>query len=147
MVLRDFAGQAHLEANGDAHISADKDANGTGGVYLEVGGATILLATSAQVWIPRDLAHAGVHVGFYGVAPAVRPAALVQTYSTADRTLGAYTPDAENTAYTGATDGEAKLADLNALRIAYENLRAFAEDLAQHHNALVDDLQRLGLEQ
>ena len=72
-------------------------------------------------------------------------AGYVNTYSTADKTLGAYTADVENVAYTGAADSEAKLADLNALRVAYENLRAFTEDLAQQHNALIADLKRLGL--
>lgn len=97
--------------------------------------------------IGHNLVHEGTGVGFYGVAPVTRPAALTQTYSTADRTLSAYTPNTQGTAYTGAADGEAKLADLNALRVAYENLRAFVEDLAQHHNAVVDDLQAYGLEQ
>lgn len=40
-----------------------------------------------------------------------------------------YTPDDQSAAYTGAADGEAKLADLNALRAAYENLRAAVESL------------------
>lgn len=69
---------------------------------------------------------------------------FVQTYSTADATLSAYTPDVENVAYTGAADSEAKLADLNALRVAYENLRLFTEDLANFVNSLVDALQARG---
>lgn len=84
-------------------------------------------------------------LSFWGATAVARQAAFTQTYSTADRTLGAYTPDSESVAYTGAADGEAKLVDLNALRVAYENLRAFTEDLAQHHNALLDDLQLYGL--
>jgi hypothetical protein len=87
----------------------------------------------------------GVQLGFYNVAAVARPAAYTQTYSTADRTLSAYTPDVESSAYTGAADSEAKLADLNALRVAYENLRTFVEDLAQHHNSVLDDLQANGL--
>jgi hypothetical protein len=70
--------------------------------------------------------------------------AYVQTYSTADRTFSAYTSDPENAAYTGAADGEAKLADLNSLRVAYENLRVFTEDLAALVNAMVDDMQSAG---
>lgn len=70
---------------------------------------------------------------------------MTQTYSTADATLSAYTADVENVAYTGAADSEAKLTDLNALRVAYENLRAFTEDLAAYTNALVDALQLNGL--
>lgn len=102
---------------------------------------------SDELEIDGALNHDGTTVGFYGVAPTTRPAAITQTYATADRTLGAYTPDNESAAYTGAADGEAKLVDINALRVAYENLRAFAEDLAQLVNILVDDLRLLGLEQ
>jgi hypothetical protein len=69
---------------------------------------------------------------------------VVQTYSTADATLGAYTPDDESAAYTGAADSEAKLADLNALRVAVENLRAFSEDQAKLINYLVDSMQAAG---
>lgn len=86
-------------------------------------------------------------VGWFGATPVARPAAYTQTYSTADRTLSAYTSDPESSAYTGAADGEAKLADLNALRVAYENLRAFTEDLAQLVNAMLDDDQAYGLKQ
>jgi len=111
-----------------------------------------------DVWIGRNididgaLDHDGTTVGFYGVTPVTRPAALTQTYSTADRTLSAYTADVESSAYTGVDNLQvgsvyALVADLNALRVAYENLRAFTEDLAQHHNALVDDMQANGLTQ
>lgn len=84
-------------------------------------------------------------LGFWNATPVVRPSAYTQTYSTADKTLSAYTPDAESGAYTGAADSEAKLVDLNALRVAYENLRAFTEDLAGVVNSLVDDLQAVGI--
>jgi len=94
-----------------------------------------------------QLSRSGGKLAFFGATLASRAAALTQTYATADRTLSAYTPDPESVAYTGATDGEAKLADLQALRVAYENLRAFTEDLAQFVNSLVDDLQTYGLEQ
>jgi hypothetical protein len=72
-------------------------------------------------------------------------AAITQTYSTAATTLPAYTPDAESSAYTGAADSEAKLADLNALRVAYETLRAHAEATAKVLNAVVDELQTRGI--
>ena len=39
----------------------------------------------------------------------------------------------------------ATVADLNALRVAYENLRAFVEDGIQMLNAVVDDAQAYGL--
>lgn len=85
-------------------------------------------------------------IGFLGSTPVAQPAALVQTYATSNRTLAAYTTNAQSVAYTGAADGEAKLTDLNLLRVAYENLRASHDSLIQHHNALVDDLQLYGLE-
>jgi hypothetical protein len=85
-----------------------------------------------------------------GATPASRAAAYTQTYSTADRTLSAYTADNESSAYTGIDNAQAgtvyaQLTDLNALRVAYENLRAFTEDIAQMLNASVDDLQTFGL--
>lgn len=86
--------------------------------------------------------------GAYGVAPVARPTAYTQPVGEpVDKTLAAYASDAENVAYTGAADGEAKLADLNALRVAYENLRVAHEDLRAFVNAVVDDLQALGLVQ
>lgn len=89
-------------------------------------------------------------LGFWNATPVVRPGAFTQTYATADRTLSAYTPDVENSAYTGIDNAQggtpyAQLTDLNALRVAVENLRAFAEDAAQLLNALVDDAQSIGL--
>lgn len=91
-------------------------------------------------------------IAWFGQAAVARPAALTQTYSTADRTLSAYTPDSESGAYTGIDNAQAgtpyaQLTDLNALRVAYENLRAFTEDGLQFLNALVDDMQAYALEQ
>lgn len=92
----------------------------------------------------------GPTLGFYNGAPVAKAAAYTQTYSTADRTLSTYTADDESGAYTGIDNAQvgtvyAQLTDLNALRTAYENLRAFVEDLAQHHNSLLDDMQALNL--
>lgn len=73
-----------------------------------------------------------------------------QSYATADKTLSAYTPDTETAAFTSLGAGVAtvlnttdiaKLSDLNALRVAYENLRAFTEDLAKFVNSIVNDLE------
>ncbi|MHC4647637.1 MAG: hypothetical protein ACYTBJ_19395, partial [Planctomycetota bacterium] len=79
-----------------------------------------------------------------------QPTAYTQTYSTADRTFSAYTPDDESVAYTGIDNAQAgtpyaQVTDLNSLRVAYENLRAFSEDMAGIVNSLVDDHQALGL--
>lgn len=84
-------------------------------------------------------------IGFFNATPVVQPPALTQQYSTADRTLGAYASNPESSPYTPANKADARLSDLNSLRVAYENLRVFTEDLAQFVNALVDDLQSLGL--
>jgi hypothetical protein len=126
------------------------------GLNLGAGGSTApdtnlyrsasqVLKTDVSFHVGFDFRHLGTNVGFYNVAAVPRPAAYTQTYSTADRTLGAYTADVESTAYTGAADGEAKLADLNALRVAVENLRLFVEDAVQQHNSMLDDLQAVGL--
>lgn len=100
------------------------------------GGKTgIIMATSGTA----------VQLGFFGTSPTVRTAAYTQTYATTSRTVAAYTADTESVAYTGAADGEAKLADLNALRVAYENLRVAHESTTQVLNQVLDDLQAYGL--
>lgn len=84
-------------------------------------------------------------IGVFGVTPVARVAAYTQNSpSTASRTVAAYTADNESAAYTGAADGEAKLADLNALRVAYENLRAEVEMLRSVVNQIIDDQQSYG---
>lgn len=123
----------------DSHIGLELAAKGNGVVKL-----------SGPANITGALDHDGSTVGFFGVTPTTRPAAYTQSYATADHTLAAYTPDAESSAYTGQNNAQpgavyATVADLNALRTAYENLRVFSEDLAQLVNAAVDDLQALGL--
>ncbi len=76
--------------------------------------------------------------------------ALIQTYAVADATLSAYTSDPESGAYTGIDNLQAgtvyaTVADLNQLRVAYETLRVFSEDLAAFTNSLVDKLQSAGI--
>jgi len=108
-------------------------------------------AATREIMRMRANGSAGA-IGFFGATPVGRAAALTQTYSTADRTLSAYTADDESAAYTGIDNLQSgtiygQVADVNALRVAYENLRAFTEDLAAFVNALVDDMQGYGLEQ
>jgi hypothetical protein len=107
---------------------------------------------TADLNVLGALNHDGTTVGFYGVAPATRPAAITQTYSTAARTMNAYTADDESAAYSGIDNAQAgsvyaQLSDLNALRVAVENLRAAVENRSQVLNAVIDDLQANGLEQ
>jgi hypothetical protein len=96
----------------------------------------------------------GQKLGFWNATPVVQPSAYTQTYSTADKTLSAYTSNPESDAYTGDAGGVAtvsaaanvaKLSDLNALRTAYDNLRAFTEDLAGVVNSVVNDGRTIGL--
>jgi len=123
-------------------------ADSTGANGLRYGGNVLV----GDAEIDGAINHDGSTVGFFGVTPASRASALTQTYSTADRTLSAYTADDESAAYTGIDNAQAgtvyaAVADLNALRAAYETLRALTEDLAAFVNSVVDDLQTYGLEQ
>lgn len=102
-------------------------------------------ATAAREGLRVETSGTAAMIGFLGSAAVARPAAYTQTYSTTSRTVAAYTSDPESSAYTGAADGEAKLADLNALRVAYENLRVHHESTVQVLNQLIDDLQAYGL--
>lgn len=84
------------------------------------------------------------------IPSAAAQSAFTQTYSTASRTVNAYTADAESSAYTGIDNAQggtvyAQLSDLNSLRTAYENLRAMADNLIQVVNALIDDGQAFGM--
>jgi hypothetical protein len=89
-------------------------------------------------------------LAFWGATPGTRPGPYMQTYSASTRTLGAYTSVVETTAFTGLAGGQsgtpyAQVADLNNLRLAYENLRVFSENVAQVLNGLLNDLRAIGL--
>lgn len=87
-------------------------------------------------------------VGFYGVGPVARPTGYVNTYSTATKALGGYSTNTQSSAYSGGLLDllqAAKLTDVNTLRTAYENLRVFAENMAQQHNQLIADLKATGI--
>lgn len=118
--------------------------NNRGELYVE-NAAEI----DGTLYADGDFDHNGANFGVFSAAPVAQAAAYTQTYSTADRTLSAYTPDDESSAYTGIDNAQvgtvyAQVSDLNALRVAYENLRAFVEDAVQMLNATVDDLQAYG---
>lgn len=108
------------------------------------------LIISAALTVTTAFAHLGTTAGFFNATPVTKPTAYTQTYATADKTISAYTSDTESVAYTGIDNAQAgtpyaQLTDINALRVAYENLRAFSEDTTQALNSLIDDLQSLGL--
>ncbi len=89
-------------------------------------------------------------LGFWNASPVARPGSYVQNYATNGRTLNAYTAAPASTAYSGLASGQAgspyaAAADLNNLRVAYENLRVSAENTTQVLNALINDLKSMGL--
>lgn len=115
-----------------------------------LSGTSLLVLTPDSLEVKNDLKHTGSEIGFFSQGPSTRLGPYTQTYSTADRTLGAYTPDNESGAYSGIDNSQggsvyAQVSDLNALRTAYENLRAFVEDAVQMLNSVVDDAQTYGL--
>ena len=121
--------------------------------YLPLAGGT--LADGAQVALGSATGtqigtSATQRLGFWSATPIPQPGPYAQVYNTSTKTLAAYTPIIETTAFAGLGSGQAgtpyaQVADLNNLRTAYENLRQFAENLAQVVNALLDDLQSTGL--
>lgn len=110
-------------------------------------GASIAVGTASGTRIGTSSAQ---KLGFWNSAPVAQPGPYTQTYTTADRTISAYASSVQSAAYSGVATGQsgspyAQVADLNSLRLAYENLRAFSEDVGQALNALIDDLQAMGL--
>jgi hypothetical protein len=110
-------------------------------------GANLALGTTTGTQIGTT---ASQRLGFWGAIPVARPGPYTQTYTTSTRTLSAYTPIVESTAFSGISSSQAgapyaQVGDLNNLRSAYENLRQFTENIAQVLNALIDDLQLAGL--
>ncbi len=93
----------------------------------------------------------GTTVGFFGVTPVARAAAIVQTYSTAARTLPAALTDSSGgtpsaTTIPAITTGGAA-ADQAPTRDAIATLNARVDTVTKVLNALIDDLQAYGLEQ
>ena len=89
-------------------------------------------------------------LAFFGVTGTTRAGPITLTYATTATTLNAYTPDIENAAYVGLVTGApgnpyANVVDLNALRVAYENMRNGYENLLQHYRYTVGRLQSYGL--
>lgn len=106
--------------------------------------------STEQTAITWDGDTGGLKLAFYGGAPVAKAAAYTQTFATTSRTMNAYTADDESAAYTGVDNTQvgsvyATVADLNALRVAVENLRASHENRQQVINSVVDDLQALNL--
>lgn len=88
------------------------------------------------------------NMGILATTPANVSSSFSWVYNTNDKALGAYTPNAQNTAFVGGLLDllqAARLTDLNATRVALENLRLFVEDIAQHHNAVSIALRDAGI--
>lgn len=116
-----------------------------GGALAE--GAVVDLGTTAGAKIGGA---ASQKLGFWGASPVARPGSYTTAYATSTRNLEAYAPAAASTTYTGIGGGAggapyAKVADLDALRAAYENLRKLSENTTQLLNAIVADLKSMGL--
>jgi hypothetical protein len=128
-------------------------ASNTGEIEIAIGDGPgtglemSLVMTEADLTISRSGQKLKIDANgiIFGPGSPVAGPTFTQTYATTATTFPAYTPDDESVAYTGAADGEAKLTDLNALRVAYENLRAHCEAQGKILNTVLDRLQSLML--
>lgn len=110
-------------------------------------GASFASGTSSGLKIGTSAAQ---RLGFWNATPIPRPGPYTQSYTTSSRNLAAYSTATSATSFTGLSSGQsgvpyAQVADLNSLRIAHENLRAFAENSTQLLNAVINDLKAMGL--
>ena len=91
-------------------------------------------------------------IGFYNTTPCDQPSAYTQTYATADKTLIADGTSAVATADLADDGGSYNAAwtdtvvtMCNEIKADYNLLRTQVLDAMQCLNALIDDLQELGL--
>jgi hypothetical protein len=88
-------------------------------------------------------------LGLMATTPQATPSGYATTgYAETSKTMPAYTPNVQSSSFVGGLLdllSAARLADLNALRVAVENQRALAEGTAKNVNALREDLKALGL--
>jgi hypothetical protein len=111
----------------------------------DVTGLVASLAAKAPLSNPG---FTGTLFGAYGVTPVARPSAYTQTYSTASKTHAAITQLACPAGGTGTAAGGWSTAANRDLAIASINAaRNDIANLKQVVNALIDDLQALGLGQ
>ncbi|AMV37372.1 hypothetical protein [Planctomyces sp. SH-PL62] len=116
-----------------------------GGVLND--GATFALGSTSGLKIGTSAAQ---KLGFWNAAPVARPGPYTQAYTSASRSLPAYTPSPASGGFAGIAAGQggspyAQAADLNNLQSAYENLRVFSENTTKLLNALINDLKAMGL--
>lgn len=93
----------------------------------------------------------GTPVGTMGIMvqnPAAAVTGYSWTYAANAKAFPAYTSNAQSSAFAGGLLDllqAARLADLNTMRVALENLRVFTENLAQQHNSISIALRDAGL--
>ncbi len=105
------------------------------------------IAQANDVEIDGDLNHDGSGVGFFGIAPTTQPTAYTQTFATADKTHAARTAVSmgDLVATEGTGWGASSEANFDKITTAVDQLIADQVDTAAVVNALIDDLQALGL--
>ena len=116
----------------------------TGGADLELGVAgNIILDATTGTKIGTATTQ---KLGFYNATPAAQPSAYTQTYSTAEKTHAAMTSSDMPAGGTGAAAGGWDTAvNRDAAITDFAELRVDVIDLKQLVNAVIDDLQALGL--
>lgn len=115
---------------------------------VTVPGLTVTDATDFTISATTGskLGQATSKLGFYGIAPAVRPTALTQTYSTASATHAAVTSTVMPAGGVGAAAGGWSTAANRDLAIAaFANDRTDLANLKNFVNQIVDQLQAIGL--
>jgi hypothetical protein len=136
-----------LTLGGDSTIRINVEASGTFVVNVDGHDRIKVNSTTTTLYSPNDAAKIVLDdtgIGENGSSPVARPTYTLTFAGSLSRTLNAYTTDPETSAYTGATDGEAKLSDLNDLRVAYETLRASHDNLIAVVKGLISDFKLRG---
>lgn len=87
------------------------------------------------------------NVGFFGTAGTARPTAYTQTYATATRSHAALTSADVDTTPAGLAIFGYTQAQADSIPVAINALRADLANVKQLLNAVIDDLQALGLAQ
>jgi hypothetical protein len=134
---------ADIDVSWDVATEGSQDAR----MVFKVYGVTTAYEV---IRIQADRLNTKAKLSFFGATAVARPTAYTQNFTTATRTVNAYTTDAESSAYTGIDNAQggtvyATVADLNSLRVAYENLRASYDNLLQVTTQMIDDFQAYGL--
>lgn len=136
--------------------------DGSATAVLTVDCATARTTVGGPLQVDGQFDHNGTTVGFYGIAPVLRPAAYTQTFATATRTHAARTATTltdnsggtANTTVQALADGTVYANDVAAIRNNFADLAAAVNALiadlantAQVVNSSIDDDQIQGLKQ